>query len=95
MWKDTPEQVTLCTKKVLGGKTLCLPENFYFEGAKEKKVHGFIVKPHGWKEGEKKKLPGLLLIQEGKLALTGHSDMLKDLQALRVHGMTGGPQGGT
>jgi len=42
------------------------PEDFYFEGAEGKQVHGFVVKPHGWKEGdEKKKWPGLLFIHGG------------------------------
>lgn len=45
------------------------PEDFYFEGAEGKQVHGFVVKPYGWKEGDKKKWPGVLLIHGGMLAL--------------------------
>lgn len=68
-WKGTPEQVTSFAEKALVGKTLRSPEDFYFEGAEAKKVHGFVVKPHGWKEGEKKRWPGLLFIHGGKSAL--------------------------
>jgi len=32
-------------------------------------VHGFVVKPHGWKECDNKKLPGLLFIHLGTSAL--------------------------
>ena len=65
----TAEQITWFTEKTLAGKTLRLPEEFYFEGAEGKQVHSFVVKPYGWKEGEKKKWPGLLLIHGGMLAL--------------------------
>lgn len=69
-WKGTPEQVTSFTEKALVGKTLRSPEDFYFEGAEGKQVHGFVVKPHGWKEGdEKKKWPGLLFIHGGTSGL--------------------------
>jgi dipeptidyl aminopeptidase/acylaminoacyl peptidase len=68
-WKGAPEQVTSFAEKTLDGKTLRSPEDFYFEGAEGKKVHGYVVKPHGWKEGEEKKWPGLLLIHGGKSVL--------------------------
>lgn len=61
----TPEQITRFAEKSLAGKTLRPPEDFYFEGAEGKQVHGFVVKPYGWKEGDKKKWPGLLLIHGG------------------------------
>ncbi|KAI0304472.1 alpha/beta-hydrolase [Multifurca ochricompacta] len=64
-WEGTPEQITRFTEKALIGKTLRSPEDFYFEGAEGKRVHGFVVKPYGWKEGDKKKWPGLLLIHGG------------------------------
>lgn len=65
----TPEQITRFAEKSLAGKTLRPPEDFYFEGAEGKQVHGFVVKPYGWKEGDKKKWPGLLLIHGGMLTL--------------------------
>lgn len=68
-WKATPEQITRFAGEALVGKTLCSPEDFYFEGAEGRQVHGFVVKPYGWKEGDKKKWPGLLLIHGGMLAL--------------------------
>jgi dipeptidyl aminopeptidase/acylaminoacyl peptidase len=68
-WEVTPEQITRFAEKTLAGKTLGPPEDFYFEGAEGKQVHGFVVKPYGWKEGDKKKWPGLLLIHGGMLAL--------------------------
>lgn len=67
-WKGTPEQVTSFTEKALVGKTLRSPEDFYFEGAEGKQVHGYVIKPHGWKEGDEKKWPGLLFIHGGTSA---------------------------
>lgn len=64
-WKGTPEQITRFTGEALAGKTLRPPEDFYFEGAEGKKVHGFVVKPYGWKAGDTKKWPGLLFIHGG------------------------------
>ena len=69
MWDVTPEQITRFAGKMLAGKSLRPPEDFYFEGAEGKQVHGFVVKPYGWKEGDKKKWPGLLLIHGGMLTL--------------------------
>lgn len=68
-WNGTPEQVTSFSEKALVGKTLRSPEDFYFEGAEGKQVHGFVVKPYGWKEGDNKKWPGLLFIHGGTSAL--------------------------
>ncbi|KAI0283918.1 alpha/beta-hydrolase [Russula aff. rugulosa BPL654] len=64
-WEVQPEQITRFAEKALAGKTLRPPEDFYFEGAEGKRVHGFVVKPYGWKEGDKKKWPGVLLIHGG------------------------------
>jgi dipeptidyl aminopeptidase/acylaminoacyl peptidase len=68
-WNGTPEQISRFTEKALVGKTLRPPEDFYFEGAEGKQVHGFVVKPYGWKEGDKRKWPGLLLIHGGTTTL--------------------------
>ena len=60
-----PEQVTRFAESALVGKTLRPLEDFYFEGAERKQVHGYIVKPYGWREGDVKKWPGLLFIHGG------------------------------
>jgi dipeptidyl aminopeptidase/acylaminoacyl peptidase len=70
-----PEQITRFAEKALTGKMLRPLEDFYFEGAEGKQVHGFVVKPYGWKEGDKKKWPGLLLIHGGTLALAKQMNM--------------------
>ncbi|KAH9049976.1 alpha/beta-hydrolase [Lactarius hengduanensis] len=64
-WKGTPEQVTRFTGDALAGKTLRPLEDFYFEGAEGKTVHGYVIKPYGWKAGDTKKWPGLLFIHGG------------------------------
>ena len=58
------EQLTKFTADALKGKTLSPGEDFYFEGA-EQKIHGWIVTPPGFKKGDKKKWPILLLIHGG------------------------------
>lgn len=58
------EQLTKFTADALHGKTLSEGEDFWFDGA-ERKIHGWIVKPPGFKEGEKKKWPILLFIHGG------------------------------
>jgi len=40
-------------------------DDFYFEGAEGKQVHGYVVKPYGWREGDVKRWPGLLFIHGG------------------------------
>ncbi|TCD62995.1 hypothetical protein EIP91_006154 [Steccherinum ochraceum] len=59
------EQLTKFTEDALNKKTLAPGEDFWFEGARGKQVQGFIVKPPGFKAGEKKKWPVLLLIHGG------------------------------
>ncbi|KAI0269780.1 alpha/beta-hydrolase [Gloeopeniophorella convolvens] len=63
--KVAPQQITRFTEEALTGKTLRPPEDFYFEGAEGKTIHGFVIKPYGWKEGEKTKYPVLLWIHGG------------------------------
>ena len=58
------EQLSKFTADALKGKALNSGEDFYFDGA-EHKIHGWIVKPHGFKEGEKEKYPIILLIHGG------------------------------
>ncbi|TFK40524.1 Alpha/Beta hydrolase protein [Crucibulum laeve] len=58
-------QVTNFTEDDLKGKDLSKGEEFWFKGALDKKVQGWVLKPKGWSEGDKKKWPGLLLIHGG------------------------------
>ncbi|KDQ62499.1 hypothetical protein JAAARDRAFT_30397 [Jaapia argillacea MUCL 33604] len=58
-------QITKFTEDALKGKNLSVGEEFWFKGANDKNVQGWIVKPPGFKEGEKKKWPVLLLIHGG------------------------------
>ncbi|TFL02507.1 alpha/beta-hydrolase [Pterulicium gracile] len=59
------EQITRFTEEKLKDKHLSPGEEFWFEGAEGKKVQGWTLKPPGFKEGEKKKWPVLLLIHGG------------------------------
>ncbi|KAL0580657.1 Dipeptidyl-peptidase 5 [Marasmius crinis-equi] len=64
-FRGTVEQITRFTAHVLKDKKLGAGEDFWFKGAKDIDVHGWIIKPKGWKEGEKKKWPVVLLIHGG------------------------------
>jgi dipeptidyl aminopeptidase/acylaminoacyl peptidase len=59
------EQVTTFTAKDLEGKNLSKGEDIWFKGANDIDVHGWILKPKGWKEGQKKAYPIVLLIHGG------------------------------
>lgn len=59
-------QITDFSSTALKGKTLNPGEDFWFEGAEGKKIQGFVVKPAGFKQGEKGKWPAVLLIHGGK-----------------------------
>lgn len=58
-------KITQFTGKQLQGKDLDPGESFWFEGAEGKKVHGWALKPKGWKAGAKKSVPVVLLIHGG------------------------------
>ncbi|KIM43099.1 hypothetical protein M413DRAFT_443914 [Hebeloma cylindrosporum] len=60
-----PEKLTRFTEADLKDKGLSEGEEIWFKGALNKKVQGWVLKPKGWKEGEKKKWPALLLIHGG------------------------------
>jgi dipeptidyl aminopeptidase/acylaminoacyl peptidase len=64
---NSPElkQITNFGADVLEGKDLDPGEEFWFTGAKDVQVHGFALKPKGWKEGQTKKYPAVLLIHGG------------------------------
>ncbi|KAF7980487.1 hypothetical protein HWV62_37978 [Athelia sp. TMB] len=64
-FKGSVKQVTKFTEEALKGKQLAEGEDFWFKGAEGKDVQGFILKPKGWKQGENKKWPVLLLIHGG------------------------------
>jgi dipeptidyl aminopeptidase/acylaminoacyl peptidase len=64
------EQITRFTEKDLKGKNLDEGEDFWFEGADGKNVHGWILKPKGFKETseaarKKKKWPVVFMIHGG------------------------------
>ena len=63
--KVQPEQLTNFSEADLKDKGLSEGEEIWFKGALNKDVQGWILKPKGWKEGEKKKWPVLLLIHGG------------------------------
>ena len=51
----------------LKNKRLSPGEEFWFKGADNKDVQGWIVKPKGWKLGDNKKWPVILFIHGGQL----------------------------
>ena len=63
--KVKPEQLTSFSEADLKDKGLSEGEEIWFKGALNKDVQGWVLKPKGWKEGEKKKWPVLLLIHGG------------------------------
>ena len=60
----TVSQLTRFTEEELEGKSLNAGEDFYFDGA-ERKIQGWILKPKGYSEHDKKKWAPLLLIHGG------------------------------
>lgn len=60
-----PTRLTHFAKEGLEGKHMSEGEEFWFKGANDRQVQGWVLKPNGWKAGEKKKYPGLLLIHGG------------------------------
>lgn len=66
------EQITHFTEEALRGKKLSDGEDFWFKGAEDKDIQGWILKPNGWKAGEKKKWPVLLLIHGGRPLIGSH-----------------------
>jgi dipeptidyl aminopeptidase/acylaminoacyl peptidase len=59
------KQLTHYGAEELEGKGLDPGEEFWFTGAKDVQVHGFALKPKGWKSGKVKKYPAILLIHGG------------------------------
>lgn len=63
--KPQVEQLTRFAADALEGKSLDPGEDFWFEGAEGRKVHGWILKPPGFKKGDEKKWPIVVLIHGG------------------------------
>ncbi|KAF8158405.1 Alpha/Beta hydrolase protein [Crassisporium funariophilum] len=59
------QKLTNFSENDLKSKNLGEGEEFCFKGAHDKHVQGWALKPHGWKAGEKKKWPVVLLIHGG------------------------------
>ena len=64
VYQGHPEQITRFTEDALKGKDLDEGQDFWFKSANND-VHGWILKPKGWKKGEKKKWPVVMLIHGG------------------------------
>ncbi|KAF7365063.1 Dipeptidyl-peptidase 5 [Mycena venus] len=64
-FKGSVEQITRFTADALDGKDLDKGEEFWFKGALDKDVHGWILKPKGWSKNDKKKWPTVFLIHGG------------------------------
>ena len=62
-----PERLTRLTEQQLTKKSLAEGEEIWFEGADSKQVQGWVLRPHGWTEGKKKKYPVVLLIHGGNM----------------------------
>lgn len=60
-------QITRFTENALKDKHLGKGEEFWFKGANDHDVQGWILKPGGWKDDDTKKWPILLLIHGGAL----------------------------
>ncbi|KAI9058154.1 alpha/beta-hydrolase [Trametes sanguinea] len=63
--KPKVDQITKFSAEGLKGKSLDEGSDFWFEGAEGKKVHGWVIKPPGFKKGDKKKWPILMAIHGG------------------------------
>ncbi|MFZ9708719.1 MAG: prolyl oligopeptidase family serine peptidase [Steroidobacteraceae bacterium] len=49
----TPERLTSLNAKLMGERALGEYEQFSFKGANDATVYGYVMKPHGWKAGQK------------------------------------------
>ena len=59
----TPVQLTHATDRQMGGVEMSPYESFTFTGWNQDQVHGWVVKPYGWKPGAK--YPTVFLIHGG------------------------------
>jgi hypothetical protein len=61
------EQITHLTADALKGKDMDEGEEFWFKGALEKDVQGWLFKPKGWHKNDKKKWPVVMIIHGGTI----------------------------
>ena len=61
----TVDQITDFALDKLGPKKLDEGVDFFFEGGQGQSVHGFVVRPPGFSERDKKKWPVILFIHGG------------------------------
>lgn len=59
-------RITRFTEKELQGKYISVPDEFWFKGANNRYVQGWLVKPKGWKSGDNAKWPVVLYCHGGK-----------------------------
>ncbi|KAF7298860.1 Dipeptidyl-peptidase 5 [Mycena indigotica] len=64
-FKGLVEQVSHFTADDLDGKSLDEGEEFWFKGALNKDIQGWVLKPKGFSKNDNKKWPALLLIHGG------------------------------
>jgi dipeptidyl aminopeptidase/acylaminoacyl peptidase len=64
-FKGKIEQITRFTAEALKGKDLDQGEDFWFKGALDRDVHGWVLKPKGFSKDDKKKWPVAFLIHGG------------------------------
>ncbi|KAF8172042.1 alpha/beta-hydrolase [Mycena galopus ATCC 62051] len=64
-FKGKIEQITRFTAEALEGKDLDQGEDFWFKGALDRDVHGWVLKPKGFSKDDKKKWPVAFLIHGG------------------------------
>ncbi|KAF7314487.1 Dipeptidyl-peptidase 5 [Mycena kentingensis (nom. inval.)] len=64
-FKGSVEQVTNFSESELDGKYLDAGEDFWFKGALDRDVQGFVLKPKDFSKKDEKKWPVLLLIHGG------------------------------
>jgi hypothetical protein len=83
------ERMTYFCESDLQSKGLSQGQEFWFKGADNKDVQGWVLKPKGWKLGEKKKWPVILFIHGGQLLLIG---LVEDVYR-SSHFSSLGPQG--
>ncbi|KDR80120.1 hypothetical protein GALMADRAFT_1180100 [Galerina marginata CBS 339.88] len=59
------DRITNFSEQDLQEKDLAEGDEFWFQGARHKSVHGWTFRPKGWKPSDKKKWPVLLIIHGG------------------------------
>ena len=72
---DAPvaNQITSFTSADLTSKYLAEGEEFWFKGALDRDVQGWIFKPKGFRKGEEKTWPVALLIHGGQYSSRGRT----------------------